>query len=481
MLSMLTVVSIGPGDPSLLTMQAADTLLHARRLFLRTDHHPVSDWLRDHHRSFESFDALYETSEDFEQLYGNLSSVLMNELLKGPVCYAVPDPVTDMSVEWLYRTVPDAAGCIRVIPGVSSSEASFCAARADLSGSSFQVAAASSLNNCVYHPDHPLLITELNSPVLAGDVKIWLSGLLDDETQVLFLQATRSGNPAVKRISLYELDRQSVYDHLSAVLIPVLPLESRSRYDLPDLEEIMERLRAPQGCPWDRIQTHESLKPYLVEEAWEAVNAIDAGDMDHLADELGDVLLQIVFHASIGKSFDEFTFTDVVTDICRKMISRHPHVFGNEQIDNPDSVSDRWETIKRHETGSKTVGESLEDVSPGLPSLKYAIKVWKKAMSLEGFRRDPRLIQQDIQKISGRLLNSDGSLDPRSLGFLLFYCTELSHRSGHDAEILLHETVDRFKASFHRIEKETADQGKNNESLTIRDECVYFNQAEERK
>ena len=102
MLSMLTVVSIGPGDPSLLTMQAADTLLHARRLFLRTDHHPVSDWLRDHHRSFESFDALYETSEDFEQLYGNLSSVLMNELLKGPVCYAVPDPVTDMSVEWLY-------------------------------------------------------------------------------------------------------------------------------------------------------------------------------------------------------------------------------------------------------------------------------------------------------------------------------------------------------------------------------------------
>ena len=195
-------------------------------------------------------------------------------------------------------------------------------------------------------------------------------------------------------------------------------------------------------------QTHDTLKPYLVEEAWEAVNAIDAGDMQHLADELGDVLLQIVFHASIARSYDEFTLTDVTTHICRKMIGRHPHVFGAGHFDTAEQVSDRWETMKLRETGSKTVGESLEDVSPGLPALKYAIKVQKKAMQLESYRRDPAVIRREITACSEKLLSPDGKLDPEVLGELLLRCTELSHRCGQDAEIILHETVDRFKSAF---------------------------------
>lgn len=481
MKALLTIVSIGPGDPSLLTLQTSDILLQARRLFLRTDHHPVAAWLKAHGCTFDSFDKLYESCEDFDQLYESISSVLSQELQYGSVCYAVPDSVTDLSVERLFTDFPDAVNRIRVLPGISSADTFLAAVRSGLKGSSVQVSSASSLENLVYQPDHPLLITELNSSVLAGDVKIWLSDLLDDETPVFFLQAGSSGMPAVYRISLFELDRRPAYNHLSAVLVPACPMESRTRYCLPDLEKIMESLRAPQGCPWDKIQTHDSLKPYLVEEAWEAVNAIDADDMDHLADELGDVLLQIVFHASIGKSFDEFTLTDVITNICQKMIKRHPHVFGNDYIDSPESVSDRWEVIKRQETGSRTVGESLEDVSPGLPSLKYAIKVWKKAMQLEGFRRETSVIRKDILNYASSLLREDGSLNVDALGYLLFHCTELSHISGQDAEIILHETVDLFKVSFHRLEKDNVFHGKNIESLTFRDECVYFKKAEERK
>ena len=481
MRSELTIVSIGPGDPALMTVQASEILLHADHLFLRTDHHPVSSWLREHGCSFESFDKLYEACDDFDRLYDEIARRLLEALQHGSVCYAVPDPMADLSVRKVYAALPDSLASVRVIPGISASDAFMSAAGPELAGSSLQVVPASSLHETVYYPDHPLLITELNSAVLAGDVKIRLSELLEDDSLVYYMQADASGMPSVSRLRLYELDRQPSYNHLSAALIPSFPMDTRSRYDLPDLVNIMESLRAPQGCPWDKIQTHQSLKPYLVEEAWEAVNAIDAGDMDHLSDELGDVLLQIVFHASIGKSFDEFTLTDVITNICRKMIARHPHVFGNEHVDRAENVSDRWEMIKRQETGSKTVGESLEDVSPGLPSLKYAIKIWKKAMQLDGFKRDTRLILQDIQHTAEKLMNKDGTMNPSAMGWLLFLCTELSHRCGQDAEIILHETADQFKAGFHQMEKDTEKQGKNIESLTFWDECVYFKKAEERK
>ena len=478
MKSVLTVVSVGPGSPSLMTLETADLLLKADRVFLRTDHHPAAAWLREHNRAFDSFDSLYDACEDFDLLYREMALRLLRELDQGSLVYAVPDPLSDCSVDQLFALCPDPAGRLRVLPGVSAADEYLAAARSALRGSGVRVVSASALADSAFDPDQPLLITELDTAQKAGDVKIFLSDLLDDETPVWFLQGGDSGAPRCLRIPLFGLDRQPRFDHRSALLIPGSPMDRRSRYTLRDLEKIMELLRAPDGCPWDRIQTHDSLKPYLVEEAWESVNAIDAGDMEHLADELGDVLLQIVFHASIGRSFDEFTLTDVISHISRKMIDRHPHVFGAEHMETAGQVSDLWETIKRRETGSKTVAESLEDVSPGLPSLKYAIKVQKKAMQLEGFRRDPNLIQREIGRLSAGLLRPDGSLSPEALGALLLRCTELSHRCGLDAEIILHEAVDRYKAAFHSMASDAEKQGKNPESLTFRDECVYLDRVE---
>ena len=212
----------------------------------------------------------------------------------------------------------------------------------------------------------------------------------------------------------------------------------------------------------------------MVEEAWESVIAMDEGDPDHMADELGDLLFQIVFHASIGKAFDEFTMDDVISHICAKMIQRHPHVFGSAHFGSSQEVADQWETIKRAETGSKTVSESLNDVSPALPSLKYAIKVNKKAMQQPAWRCDPEAPAERIRDLAEGFAASGGAFSDENMGSLLFLCTYLCHLKGRDAEIILHKTVDRFKKSFASLEKKGFFTEKSPESLTFPELCVYL-------
>ena len=217
----------------------------------------------------------------------------------------------------------------------------------------------------------------------------------------------------------------------------------------------------------------------MIEEAWESIIAMDEKDPDHMADELGDLLFQIVFHASIGKSFDEYTMDDVISHICNKMIHRHPHVFGDVQLSTPQDVADRWETIKRAETGSKTVSDSLNDVSPAFPALKYAIKVNKKALQLPAYREKPDSVISRMRALTLKLLNQDGSLSDESVGNLLFACTLLCHLYNKDAEMILHKSVDRFKERFAAMEMDITSKGKSLESLTFSDLCVYLGYVEE--
>ena len=215
----------------------------------------------------------------------------------------------------------------------------------------------------------------------------------------------------------------------------------------------------------------------MVEEAWEAVGAIEDRDMDHLADELGDVLFQVFIHASIARSFDEFTMTDVLSHICHKMIERHPHVFLRSDGETADQIAADWEKIKRRETGSRTVGDTLNDVSPSLPSLKYAIKLHKKLAQLPALRRDPALVAEDIRSCADRLLNPDGSLSEEKMASLLLACTELCRLSDRDAEILLHRAADRLKKRYQAAENKIFHDQKVPESLTKQELCVYLSSA----
>lgn len=469
------MVSIGPGDVSLLNQATVDTLRGASPLILRTDHHPMAAWLKDQDISYVSLDDLYESSDDFDCMNSAMADRVWQLAAEGKhAVYAVPDLLTDRSVDELFRHIPESCSEPEIIPGFSYADFYLARCRGLISSGNIRIVSASEFLSSFYDPEQSLLISEVDGAITAGDVKAHLSSLFDEESSVWLIHA--GGRPV--SLPLYELDRKKKYDHMTAVLVPGSDFLHHCRNTIHDLLNIMERLRAPDGCPWDSIQTHESLRPYMVEEAWEAVNAIDDNDPDHLADELGDLLFQIVFHASVGKSFGEFDFVDVVTNICTKMIHRHPHVFGSKHVSSPDEVSDTWEEIKRQETGSRTVSESLNDVSSGLPSLKYAIKVNKKVQQLPSWRRNPADIAEEIRNLSGLLLAADGSLDEKVMGKLLFLCTHLCHRSDRDAEIILHQAVDRFKSAFSRMENDVKSAGKALETLTFEEICLYLNKAE---
>ncbi len=456
MIKKLTVVSIGPGEASFLNPATIEYLRMASPLILRTDHHPLVSWLNEQKIPYVSMDELYEKTEDFDELSNRIAERIweLSAIGEQPV-YGIPDPLTDHTVDVLFDLSEKNQLQIDVIPGFSYADFYLSRCRGKFKAASIRISSASDLLTSAYDPDETTLITEINSAIMAGELKTMLSSLLEDESEIIMLQ----GSEAPVSILLYEMDRQKHYDHLTAFLIPAADYLHRSRHTMRDLLQIMEKLRAPDGCPWDRIQTHESLQPYMVEEAWESIIAMDEKDPDHMADELGDLLFQIVFHASIGKAFDEFSMDDVITHICRKMISRHPHVFGEMNLTSPEEVLDRWESIKSRETGHKTVRECLEDVSPALPALKYAIKVNKKASMMPEWHLEAEDVAARIRNHAALLLNDHQQLDTNALGELLFLCTLLCYRCGEDGEIILHKTVDRFKKRFDELEMEIRETG----------------------
>lgn len=470
----IIVVSLGPGDPDLLNMKTLRMIREADTLVLRTGRHPIIPWLEDNRIHFSTLDSFYEQSDDFDVLNRAVSGHLIRLAASGPVVYAVPDAVSDRTVRTLLREKPDNLS-VSVVPGLSLFDAHLTPALSFLQNAAVTSVPADELSDGFrYDPNISLLVTELDNPIQAGDVKLFLSDMVGDEHPVYLLQ---EGKQPVS-IPLFELDRQTSIDHRAAVLIPASGLLDRNRFAFSDLDNLMEKLRSPSGCPWDRLQTHESLRPYMVEEAWECVASIDQQDPDHLCEELGDLLFQIIFHSSVGRSCGEFTINDVISAICTKMIHRHPHVFGDRNLCDPDSVKAVWEQLKQEETGNTSVLSSLNDVSIGLPSLKYATKVMKKLKDTAAVRSDPEPVLSDIADTASALRAGRAQASRDQLGRLLYLCAELCFVCGIDSELILHITVDRLKNRLKVAENAVKQDGKSLEHLTFDELGVYLNHVE---
>jgi len=474
MMADIIVISLGPGDPDLLNMKTLRTIREAKQLVLRTGRHPLVPWLEENHIIFSTLDSLYDQSDDFDTLNRAVCDLLIRLAASGPVVYAVPDAVSDRTVRTLLHEKPENLS-VTVVPGLSLFDAHLTPALSFLQDAAVTSVPADELSGGFhYDPNTSLLVTELDNPIQSGDVKLFLSDLLGDEHPVYLLQ---EGKPPVS-IPLFELDRQSGIDHRSAVLIPASGLLDRKRFAFSDLENLMETLRSPSGCPWDRLQTHESLRPYMVEEAWECVASIDQQDPEHLCEELGDLLFQVIFHSSVGRSYGEFTINDVISAICTKMIHRHPHVFGDRDLRDPDSVRAVWEQLKQEETGNTSVLSSLDDVSTGLPSLKYAAKVMKKLKGTAAVRSDPAPVITDIIETASSLRSETVDDGGEQLSRLLYLVAELCFIRGIDSELILHQAVDRLKTRLKIVEKAVKQDGKSLEYLTFDELGVYLNHVE---
>ncbi|MBO6002976.1 MAG: hypothetical protein J6P53_05725, partial [Mailhella sp.] len=249
-------------------------------------------------------------------------------------------------------------------------------------GARLPVRVASATGLTVPATQDALLVTEINTRILAGECKLQLCAWYGEETEALFFPPSEKAQRAFVRIPLWQMDQQPRYDHTCALYIDSVPLAERSRFDLWDLRRVMRILRGDRGCPWDRAQTHRSLSRYLIEEAYETSQAVAEEDWDHAADELGDVLLQVFFQADIGEQYGTFCLGDVTTAICRKMMERHPGIFGPEGAALPEGTDASWEKLKQQQRGSTTPAQVLREVSSDMPALMRAEKILRKSDGL---------------------------------------------------------------------------------------------------
>lgn len=463
----ITVVALGPDNIDTLTLGAVRALEGAGTLLLRTERHGAAAWLRERQKLFRSLDALYEAAEDFDALNAAAVQAIREAWdAGGALVYAVPDPATDATVALLAgQGVP-----LRIMPGVSQADVALGAAiEAGLpaEGALCRVAGADLASHRI-DPAQNLLITEVTSRLMAGEIKLQLLDLYPPEMTVLLESLP---------VPLEEIDRQGNYTHLSTVYIPKVSMMERARYAFGDLLDVMARLRQPvSGCPWDIEQTHESLRRYVIEEAYELVEAIDSGDMDRVADELGDVLLQVVFHAQVAKEHGDFGITDVTTAICHKMITRHAHIFGDIVCETAEDVLKSWETIKKGEKGLATQADVMRDVPGHLPALMRAGKVQAKAHQV-GFDWKSasdalEKVREETQELAAEL--SSGSDPTGELGDLLFAAVNVARLAGIEPELALGNATTKFIARFAAMERAILGEGKQLGAMTLEEMDTYW-------
>ena len=439
----ITVVGVGL-EESQLTLGAAQILTGGARVILHTARIGCAAWLESQGVSFEALDALYESCADFDEHARRAAEYVYGAAREGDLVYAVYD-VRDRSVLMLGEM--DAKLRILAGPPVEG------ALMGRLDGATCMLE-ASDWENFRLSPMENALVRELGSRELTSEVKLKLMECYPDETRCFVL----GGDGSVARVPLYDLDRLRGYDHRSCALIPAQrDLMKLERYGFDELMEIMHILQGPDGCPWDKEQTHESLRPFMLEETYEAIDAINAGDTDHLYDELGDILMQVVMHAEIGKNHGEFDIGDALTAICEKMIQRHTHIFGADSAGNAEEVLDLWARNKMKERGQKTHAEVLQEVPRSLPALMRGCKIADKALRAGVGQRDACALAREAADCVRAVPESADR--EAALGDALFMVCALAKAVGVDAELALSEAADRFVKRFSALEAELADRG----------------------
>ena len=339
---------------------------------------------------------------------------------------------------------------LRVVGGVSLADCAACAVIPfGVNTENLRTITALSVTEMRVQADSPQVVTEIDNRYLASDVKLWLSDLFEDEMTVYFLENAAQPGVAARPIPLCELDRQAHYDHRTAVLVPRVSVYERSRATYEDFVEVISRLRGPGGCPWDRAQTHHTLRQYMIEEACEAAEAMDGDDDMKIADELGDVLLQVVLNSCIGAEHRAFTDRDVTSMAAHKMITRHEHVFGKAKADSAQAVTSVWENAKKKERGEQTALERVLDIAPSLPALMRAQKAVRREQQAKG---EPSNLKAALEQARRAVdaLTQEGAGEGE-LGAALMSLCAAAHAMDLDAETALRSAI---AANVERLRRE---------------------------
>jgi tetrapyrrole methylase family protein/MazG family protein len=480
----ITIIGLGPGGPAYLTRQAWDTLSQADELYLRTRRHPTVAALPAG-LTLHSFDHLYETLDDFSAVYGAIAEqiVALGQRPQG-VLYAVPGHplVGESSVQHIMARARHEALPVHLVDGLSFVEPVLSLLGIDgLAG--LQLADATDLA-AAFHPpldpDRPALLGQLYGQRLASEVKLTLMNAYPDDHPVTLVRAAGIPEATMVTFPLYELDRGQRIDHLTTLYVPPLPHVS----GLPAFQQTIARLRAPDGCPWDREQTHQTLRTNLLEESYEALAALDAEDDDKLCEELGDLLMQIAMHVQIATEGEAFKFADLIGRIDAKLKRRHPHVFGDVQVEGTADVLRNWEAIKASERAAEGNAHSsrLKGVPAILPALARAQALSDRA-ARAGFDWPDMdgVLEKLAEEVAELCAVEDREARAQELGDLLFTLVNVARWLDVDAESALRSTCDRFTTRYAEMEQIARGQGNDLSALSLSEQDGLWEEVKGRR
>ncbi|MBS4225046.1 nucleoside triphosphate pyrophosphohydrolase [Lederbergia citrea] len=461
----IIIIGLGAGDLEQLPLGIYKKLKNAEQLFLRTKEHPAVSELIDEGISFDSFDAIYEKHDHFEAVYEEITNTLLNKAATTDITYAVPGHpmVAEKTVQLLLERGPEQGINIIVLGGHSFLDSLFTAVKADpVEG--FQLLDGTSLRKEDIRINQHIIIAQVYDAFVASDVKLTLMEKYPDDYEVMIVTGAGSSYEKIRKVPLYELDRQVELDNLTSLYVPPVTSRELAYKEFSTLRDIIAELRGPDGCPWDKKQTHTTLKKYLIEEAYELLDAIDRDDIDNMIEELGDVLLQVMLHAQIGEDDGMFSIEDVIESISEKMVRRHPHVFGEATANNPEEVVANWEKIKASEKNIKADVSLLSKSEKGLPALlkaydyqKIAAKVgfdWSQAE--EAWKK----VKEEMQEFELELAKGNKEEQLHELGDLLFAVVNVARLLGFHPEEALQASNEKFYRRFSYVEEKVRESGK---------------------
>lgn len=470
---MITVVGLGPGSKDMLTLGVIENLKNSNNVYLKTSKYPNAKYLESVGIKFKSYDHMYEDRNNFSIADKSIAKNLIKAYYKcNDLVYAVPENPCkgEESVKYLISLCKENNIKFQIFE---------CINFADIIIKNFkinqheklEVIDALGVKREFLNKRVGIIITQVYNKSIAFYLKLTLTQNYDKNMKVYIIKGNEYGEvKSIKNIKLYELDHENNMDIFTYIYIPKV-LKEKDKFQ--ELLNIMEILRGENGCAWDRKQTHLSLKRCLIEECYEVLEAIDEENKDKIVEELGDVLLQVVFHAQIGKEAGEFNIDDVILGISKKLIERHPHVFKKRETKTEKEVLSSWDKIKKKEKGFNNYTEELEHIPKNFPALIRAEKVQKKAAKV-GFDWDDVKFAMDkvieeLNEVKQVYKTQNKEKIREETGDLIFSCVNIARMLDIDPELALNYTIDKFISRFKYIEENTLKRGKTLDEISLED------------
>lgn len=449
----IQIIGLGAGGAEGLTIKAHEALNGSIPSFARTERHPVIKELNGK-IEIKCFDDFFEKYETFDEVYGKITDNIVKLVKKyGKInyCTAGSPYYGDIVTKKLINEYKNEINII-IIDGIS-----FLDKCIKLSGfsdyKSIKVLDCLEADEFSFDINSFNIVTQVYDSEMASQLKLKLMETYPDDASILKIDVLEE---YVKKMPLFMLDEEKNYGFSTYFCILPIEISKNPVYNITNLCRIVKILRGPDGCPWDIKQTHESMRQCVIEEAYEVVDAIDSGDVDNLTEELGDLLLQVVFQAELGSEEGYFNFSRVVTNLCKKLYFRHPHVFGDEKAHNAEEATRNWESSKQKEKNLSTYTDNLKNVPKALSPLSRSYKIQKRAADVGFDWPDSNgavlKVKEELFEFIEEYDKNDSAKMEEEFGDLLFALVNFARFVKINPDIALNKTINKFIKRFEFIE-----------------------------